>query len=173
MLKPTPLIIRWYLILGCLALVAGMAFTPDADVGQISTDEAQWTVPVMPTSSINQGQVMQLTQRSWWGGNPTAQGQGGSASADPNAPKNGRVTYDEDGTPRIKVSWFFQGTVQDKTGVYALIAKDAKSAPERFVVGDLLPDGERLERIDGQSIRFSLEDEDEIKNFDRTLYAPF
>lgn len=152
--------LAWAALAGGILLA--LLWQPRAAIPEAPTDAAQWRLPEVRPVSRNAAIPVQIAGMSWWG----------SARAEAEKAHSARISVDEQGVARVKVQWLFRGVVVEGEQRFALIAKDASAPLSRHAPGDQLPGGERLERIEGQGIRFSLSEDGATQDFERKLYAP-
>ncbi|MEL7939859.1 hypothetical protein [Pseudomonas delhiensis] len=143
-------------------ILLALLWQPPAEVPEAPVEAAQWRLPEVRAVSRNAGVPAQIAGMSWWG----------SAGKAAEQPRSARISVDEKGVARVKVQWLFRGVVAEGEQRFALIAKDAAAPLLRYAPGEQLPGGERLERIEGQGIRFSLSEDGATQDFERKLYAP-
>ncbi|AMO75162.1 MULTISPECIES: hypothetical protein [Pseudomonas] len=155
-----PFRLAWAALAGGVLLA--LLWQPRAAIPEAPAETAQWRLPEVRPVSRNASIPAQIASMAWWG----------SAREEAEKARSARISVDEQGVARVKVQWLFRGVVAEGGQRFALIAKDAAAPLLRYAPGDQLPGGERLERIEGQGIRFSLSEDGATQDFERKLYAP-
>lgn len=156
--------LRWTFVLFAVATCLGFTLSPSKELSNVVTpDQDSWAPTVSPPSVADMADTRLLAEMKWWGGEMTK----GSSDGEERG-----ILQDDDGVARGKVDWLLHGVVSDEEGTFALIARDSSVFPQRFSQGEILPGGERLERILKQGIRFSFAEDGEVQDFVRKLYVP-
>lgn len=148
--------LRPYLLIAGLGIAVGSLLRP-AQLGPPESNlETDWSLPEPPQKPFGPTVATDISSLSWWGEKHESLAMQGSHEAST--------------VVKRKVAWCFKGVVLMANKRYALVAEDANAQPKRYLPGESLPGGERLEMIDAQGIRFSLPDEGGDQ--ERKLYVP-
>lgn len=149
-------VLRSYLLIAGLGIAISLPLKPAQETAPDSNPSTDWSLPEFPNKPFGANSAADISALPWW------VAQGGTLAVD-----DGSTTS---AVAKRTVTWRFNGVVSAADKRFALVAEDAESQPKRYLPGDALPGGERLELIDAQGIRFSLPDEGGDQ--ERKLYVP-